>query len=146
MAFRFALAAVLKFRETMEQQAYLALERIQQEIAQGERRIHKCEERIAVAAKRRETELRRGIASIHLQGAYDEEQALQKQREALQAKLLELQVKHQECLKAYEETRQKREVLDDLRQRQLEAYRREQLKREQKMLDDIFLSRRKRSY
>lgn len=146
MAFRFALAAVLKFRETMEQQAYLALERIQQEIAQIERRIRKCEERIAVSAKRRETELRRGIASIHLQAAYDEEQALQKQRDALQAKLQELQVKRQECMKIYEEARQKREVLDDLRTRQLEAYRREQLKLQQKMLDDIFLSRRKRSY
>jgi flagellar export protein FliJ len=146
MAFRFALAAVLKFRETMEQQAYLALELIQQEIAQIQRRIRKCEERIAVAAKRRETELRRGIASIHLQAAYDEMLALQQQREALQAKLRELQVKHQECLKAYEEARQKREVLADLRTRQIEAYRREQLKREQKMLDDIFLSRRKRSY
>lgn len=146
MAFRFALAAVLKFRETMEQQAYLALERIQQEIAQIERRIHKCEERIAVSAKRRESELRRGIASVHLQAAYDEEMALQKQREALEAKLKELQVKRQECLKAYEVARQKREILHDLRTRQLAAYHREQLKREQKTLDDIFLSRRKRSY
>jgi len=145
MAFRFSLAAVLKFRESLEQQAYLALERIQQEIAQMERRIQKCEERLAVAVGRREKELRRGIASVHLQAAYDEELALQKQREAFLAKLQELLAKRQECLKAYEIARQKREILDDLRTRQFDAYHREQLKRQQKMLDDIFLSRRKRS-
>jgi len=146
MAFRFSLAAVLKFRESLEQQAYLALERIQQEIAQTERRIQKCEERLSQAAQRRLTELRRGIASVHLQSAYDEELALQKEREGLQAKLQELQVKRQECLKAYEWARQKREVLSDLRARQLNTYHREQIKNQQKMLDDIFLSRRKRSY
>jgi flagellar export protein FliJ len=146
MAFRFALAAVLKFRESLEQQAYLLLERIQQEIAQMERRIRKCEERLSVAAKRRETEMRRGIPSVHLQAAFDEEHALQKQREALQAKLQELQLKRQESLKVYEEARQKREVLDSLRTRQLDAYHREQVKRQQKMLDDIFLSRRRRSH
>lgn len=146
MAFRFSLAAVLKFRESMEQQAYLALERIQQEIAQTERRMQKCEERLALATQRRLTELRHGIASIHLQSAYDEELALQQQREALQAKLQELQLNRLECLKTYELARQKREVLSDLRARQLDVYHREQLKRQQKMLDDIFLSRRKRSY
>lgn len=146
MAFRFALAAVLKYRESLEQREYLALERIQQQIAQMERRLHKCEERQSAAAKRRETELGRGIPSIHLQAAYDEELALQKQREALQGKLQELRLTRQQCLKAYEQARQKREVLDDLRLRQLNAYRHEQAKRQQKMLDDIFLSRRKRSY
>ena len=146
MAFRFALAAVLKYRESLEQREYLALERIQQEIAQMERRLRKCEERQSVAAKRRETELGRGIPSIHLQAAYDEELALQKQREALQGKLQELRLTHQQCLKAYELARQKREVLDDLRMRQLNVYRHEQATRQQKMLDDVFLSRRKRSY
>jgi flagellar export protein FliJ len=146
MAFRFALAAVLRFRESIEQQEYLALERIQQEIAQAERRMLKCDERIAAATKRREAELARGVASIHLQSAYEETFALQKQREALQAMLQELQAKRQEQIKSYEVARQKREVLDELRTRQLDAYRREQATRQQKMLDDIFLSRRKRSY
>lgn len=144
MAFRFVLAAVLKYRESLEQREYLALERIQQEIAQMERRIRKCEEREYAAAKRREADLGRGLPSIHLQAAYEAELALQKQREEMQGKLQELQGKRQECLKAYEEARQKREVLDNLRLRQLDAYRRDQAKRQQIMLDDIFLSRRRR--
>lgn len=146
MAFRFSLAAVLKYRESLEQQEYLALERIQQEIAQAERKLHKCEERQAVAAKRREGELGRGIPSVHLQAAYDEEQALQKQRESLQAKLQELDGKRRETLKAYEIARQNREMFSDLRARQLEAWRHQQAKRQQNLLDDIFLSRRKRSH
>jgi flagellar export protein FliJ len=146
MAFRFALAAVLKFRESIEQQEYLALERIQQEIAQTQLRLLKCDERIAAATKRRDAELARGVASVYLQAAYDEVLALQKQRDALQAKLQALEVKRQEQIRSYEAARQKREVLDELRTRQLDAYRREQATRQQKMLDDIFLSRRKRSY
>ena len=146
MAFRFALAAVLKLREMIEQQEFLALERIQQEILQTERRIFKCEQRITAAAQRREAALMRGIASVHLQSAYEEQTGLQKQKEALQFELRELQVKRQERVRAYEVARQKREILDELRTRQLDAFRREQAKVQQKMLDDVFLSRRKRSY
>ena len=146
MAFRFALAAVLKYRESLEQREYLALERIQQEIAQMERRIRKCGERYSAAVKRREADLGRGIPSIHLQAAYDEELAIKKQQDDLQAKLQELQAKRQECMRAYEVARQKREVLHELRARQLYAYRREQAKREQNTLDDIFLSRRRRTH
>ncbi len=145
MAFRFPFAAVLNYRESLEQREYLALEKVQLEIAQQERRIQKCEERRAVAAKRREAELGRGIPSIHLQAAYEEELSLWRQHEELLAGLKELQAKRQECMKAYELARQKREILSELRTRQWDTYRREQAKREQIMLDDIFLSRRKRT-
>ena len=146
MAFRFTLAPVLKYREALEQREYLALEKIQLEIAQAERRLQKFEESWAAAAKRREGELRQGTPSIHLQAAYNQELFLQKQRDDLLLKLQELQAKRQQAMKAYERARQKREVLQELRARQLDVYQHEQAKREQRTLDDIFLSRHRRGH
>jgi flagellar export protein FliJ len=146
MAFEFKLAAVLRYRESVEQREYLALQRIQQEIAQTELQIHQTKEQCGAARKRRETELARGIASIHLQAVYEEELALEKHLDKLQAQLKELEGKRQQCLNTYQLARQKREILDHLRVRQLEAYRRAQAKRQQNTLDDIFLSRHRRSH
>ena len=145
MAFEFKLAAVLRYRESLEQREYLALQRIQQEITQLEAQIQRCQEQYAAARNRRETELARGIASIHLQAVYEEELALEKHLDKLQAQRKELEGRRQQCLKTYQLARQKREVLDRLRVRQLEAYRRAQAKRQQNTLDDLFLSRYRRS-
>jgi flagellar protein FliJ len=146
MAFRFALAAVLQYREALEQREYLALEKIQLEIAQAERRVQKLEESWSAAAKRREEELGRGTRSIHLQAAYNQELFFQKQRDDLLLKLQDLQAKRQQAMKAYELARQKREVLQELRTRAFDAYRHEQAKREQRTLDDLFLARHRRSH
>jgi len=145
MAFQFRLAAVLRYRESLEQREYLALQRIQMEIAQTEAQIQQCQERYTAARMHRETELARGIASIHLQAVCEEEFALEKHLEKLQAQRKALEGKRQQCLKTYQLARQKREVLDHLRMRQLDAYRRAQAKRQQNTLDDIFLSRYRRT-
>ena len=76
----------------------------------------------------------------------EQEFALEKQLDKLQAQLQELEGKRHECLKIYQLARQKRQVLDQLRVLLLEAYRREQAKRQQSTLDDIFLSRHWRSH
>jgi len=144
MAFRFTLAAVLKYRENLEQREYLALGRVQQEIVQVELELQQCEERRSEAARRRETETAFGIASVHLQEAYERERSLESQRDELEVKKRELKVKRQQCLKAYELARQKREVLEELRSRQLDAYVLDQSRRQQRQIDDLFLSRLKR--
>jgi flagellar export protein FliJ len=144
MAFRFTLDAVLKYRKNLEQREYLALGRAHQEIAQVELQLEQCEEWRVDHARRREAEATRGIASVHLQDAYEQERRMEKQRDELEAKRQELRVKLQQCLKAYELARQKREVLEELRSRQLQAYVLDQSRREQRRVDDMFLSRRKR--
>jgi flagellar export protein FliJ len=146
MAFHFTLAAVLKYRENIEQREYLVLQRIQQEIVQTEAQIRRFQEQYSAARQYRDTELARGIASIHLQAVYEQELSLEKQLDKLQAHLEQLEGKRHECLKIYQLARQKRQVLDHLRVRQLDAYRRAQAKRQQNTLDDIFLSRHWRSH
>jgi flagellar export protein FliJ len=143
MAFRFTLAAVLKYRKNLEQREYLALGRVQQEIAQAEAQLHECEQWLSEIANLRATETARGMAAVHLQDAYDREHTLVKQRDELQVRRQELKVKRHQCLKAYELARQKREILEKLRSQQLDAYVLNQSRREQRQVDDLFLSRLK---
>jgi len=145
MPFQFPLAAVLQYRKSLEEQEYLALERIHHEITGVEGQIARAEEWLVDARQSRASDLARGVASIHLQGAYDRELALERQRDSLQSQLRELKHKLQQHLKSYEVARQKREVLDELRHRQLDVYARHQAKRQQNVLDDLFLSRRRRT-
>jgi flagellar export protein FliJ len=144
MAFRFSLAAVLKYRKNLEQREYLALGRVQQEIAQVDAQLTRCEEWLAEITSLRAAETVRGIASVHLQDAYQRERGLEIQRDELQVKRQELQTKRLQCLKAYELARQKREILEELRNQQLNAYVLDQSRREQRQVDDMFLSRLKR--
>jgi flagellar export protein FliJ len=144
MSFRFSLAAVLKYRKNLEQREYLALGRVHQEIAQVEAQLSRCQERLSEITNLRAAETARGIASVHLQDAYQRERGFEMQRDELQVKLQELKIKKLQCLKAYELARQKREILDELRNQQLQAYALDQSRREQRQVDDLFLSRLKR--
>lgn len=144
MSFRFSLAGVLKLRENVERREYLALERIHMEIAYAEAQLRDVDEWRSVLAERRQAELAEGIPSIQLQGVFDQELALEHRRDTVKRNLEELVAKRQQHVKAYELARQKREMLDQLRARQLDAYLRNRAKREQSAIDDLFLSRRKR--
>ena len=145
MSFQFTLAAVLKYRKNLEQREYLALGRVHQEIAQVEVQLVRCEERLAEITNLRAAETARGIASVHLQDAYLRERGLEMQRDDLQVKQRELHVKRLQCLKAYELARQKREILEELRNQQLSDFLLDQSRREQRQVDDMFLSRLKRN-
>jgi flagellar export protein FliJ len=146
MAFRFTLAAVLKYRRNLEQREYLALGKVHQEIAQVEAQLSQCEEWLSETTNLRAAETTRGIASVHLQNAYERERGLEMQRDEVLVKRQDLRVKRVQCLKAYELARQKREILEDLRNQQLQAYVLDHARREQQQIDDIFLSRLKRRH
>ena len=145
MPFHFSLAAVLTYRESLEHREYIALEQIQQEIARTEAHALQVEEWRANAAQMRAAELSRGVRSIHLQQAYEYELALERYRNLLQDKLRELRNRLQQQLKSYEVARQKRRVLDELREHQFETYTRGQARRQQHLLDELFLARRRRT-
>lgn len=141
MAFRFSLSAVLKYRENIEQREYLALERVHQEIGRVEAQVRQIEQWCQAEAQRREAELSRGIPSVHLQSAVEQELELIRHRDLLHGRLRELHLKRKQHLKTYEQARQKREILEELRSRQLSTYERDQAKRQQNAVDDIFLAR-----
>ena len=146
MSFQFPLAAVLRYRESLEQREYLALEKIQQEIVRVQLRISKTENDCAVATQSRLAELTQGTRAAVVQSAYEYQRALEQQLEKLLALLQELKTKWRQQLACYEMARRNRETLEKLREKQLDAYRREQAKRAQAVIDDLFLSRRRRGH
>lgn len=145
MAFRFSLAAVLKYREALEQRELAALERVQAEIALLEVQIQTAADDLGRLERRRDQELHRGMPSVHLQDAIAQEHAVNHLSKQLTEKREEHKARRQELLRAYEEAHQKRELLDKLRARRFGQYSHEQAKSEQAAIDDLFLSRWNRS-
>jgi flagellar FliJ protein len=143
MPFRFSLAAVLRYREAIEQRELAALEAVQQEIARIEAAIERTEEELRTAGHGRNEALKRGMRSIQLQDALERELGLERYRTELTNKKQELAIKRLELFKIYDEARQKRELLEKLRDRKLGEYTRAQAKAEQATIDDLFLARRK---
>jgi flagellar export protein FliJ len=144
MSFHFPLAAVLRYRESMEQREHLALERLQQEIAKVEVRMRQIGEDRSAATQALLADLAQGTRAAEVQAAYAHQRALEQQHEALQTLSQELKKKWRQQLASYELARRNRETMENLRQKQLDAYSREQAKREQASIDDLFLMRRVR--
>ena len=144
MAFRFPLAVVLKLRESLEQQEYFILLKLQREIAELEAEIQKAEAAQSAAEAARRTELTQGMPAIHLQDFYAKALSWAQMREKLQLKLQELESRKQQQIKSYRTARQGREVLEKIRDRKLAEYERAKNHREQAWVDDVFLARFKR--
>lgn len=144
MAFRFSLAPVLIFRKLVEERTYAELGKIQQVIHQAETQRTQTLEWLSACVRNRETELSKGSSSIRLQSQYEQMLALEQRLALLDSQLQELHSKRNQCLHEYQQARRRREVLEELRKRQLNEYLRHEAKRQQSALDDLFLSRRKR--
>ena len=144
MAFRFSLAAVLKLRESLEKQEYSRLLILRKEITDIQNEIQASLEHELLAEENRKTELGRGMPASHLQDSYEKARALQQQREILKVTLKETEKRREEQLKRYQAARQGREMLEKIREQQYSEYLQEKNKKEQTLVDDLFLARLKR--
>jgi flagellar export protein FliJ len=142
MAFQFSLAPVLFFRRLVEERAYSQLEKIQQEILHVELQRGQTSDWLGLCVRNRETELAKGTSPFRLQSQYEEMLGLEQRMAMLELQLQQLRSKRTQCMKEYQEAKQRREVIEELRERQLHEYARREAKREQSALDDLFLSRR----
>src|ERR1700679_3576909 len=101
-------------------------------------RMRQIEEARATATQGFLTDLTRGTRAAEGQAAYEHQRALERQHEALETLSQELNKKWREEIVAYRLAWRNRETMENLRKRHLEAYRREQAKREQAVIDDLF--------
>jgi len=141
MPFRFSLASVLNIREKLEQRELLLLERRYAELATAQGKLWEVAQNIVRNHEQQADELKRGTTGFQLQMAIEEAKALEDRRLQLQKKLQEAQKALREQLENYRKARQKRDVLEELRQQQLDRYQREQGKIEQRERDELFLLR-----
>lgn len=141
MAFRFSLAAVLILRESIEEREFLELESIQRNIAGIKLQIEQAGQRERALAENRSGELVLGLPGGTLQCLYEQEEGSRQYRASLESQSLELESIRKQRTESYQKARRDRETLTTLQKRQLEEYRKRELRREQNTLDDIFLSR-----
>jgi len=141
MAFRFTLAAPLRLRQSMERREYLALEKIQSEIAATRLELTQAGQELLAEAEQFKREISGGVPAIHLHCWSQRIKSLEDRREQLQARLQRQEESRQQQLAVWVEARQKREILDKLREQQLRLYQRAEARREQILLDNFALLR-----
>jgi flagellar biosynthesis chaperone FliJ len=145
MAFRFPLAAVLRFRESIEQREERALQKIQLEMARVSHQIDQLTASIAKEQQAREQALKQAIPAVELQTMLWDAQAAVEKRNALVAALHALEQQRIQQMNVYQAAHRDHETLLNTAAEQRSAYELEQARAQQKFLDDIFIARRHRS-
>ena len=144
MPFRFPLAAVLLVRENAELREERALQKIQQEMAHVSRQIHELDAEIAGVHAARNQAMVDPIPAFQLHSILLRAEDAAKKRKPLHEQLLALLEDRNRQMKVYQAARRDHEALTDMLQKQRESYEQAQTRNAQKLLDDIYVARRRR--
>lgn len=145
MAFQFTLEAVLGYRRSLEEREQRRLESLlarRAALLQQVRQVHDNYRQLQAAIE--DTIERQATPAVEIHFALAQQHAMQQQQERLQSDLQALAAEVTKQTGLYRGARQKREVLESLRDAQLRSYRLEQRRREQASLDEMFLLRHAR--
>ena len=142
MPFRFALAPILRLRQSIERQRTLQLQeanlhvsRAQQEVAQLDRFLINTDQSDSAA-------LAAGCCAAELQFVVSLRRNLMAYREELLSDVRRLELVRQKALGEYHQAYRDREILESLRARQRHTYQQEQSRRQQQELDATHLLQR----
>jgi flagellar export protein FliJ len=141
MPFRFPLEAILHFRNSVEHQQELRLRAANQQVARIRHLSEQLERRVHDNEKQRSGQLGAGVTAAELQFSLLCESVLQQQIQELRRELVRVQALRDQQQRIYRQARREREILENLRERQLRAYQLESARRAQKEVDDLFLLR-----
>lgn len=141
MAFRFTLATVLRFRESVEKREELTLQRILLEMAQVRREIEQITSAIVAAHDTREQAMRNALPASHLHGMLHDVEAVVERRKKLLQALAALEQQHRLQATKYQAAHRDRQMLSDMKAKKRDVYEQERARATQKFLDDIFVAR-----
>ena len=142
MPFHFTLQAVLRLRMSYEQMEKLRLLAIIAAMIRAREEIAALENESRAARQQTQDRLRAGVLAGELQFENSSENVRLARKHAVELRLAELEKKQEAQRQAYRTARQKREILENLRQKQRDEYRRAQASREQQRVDESFLLHR----
>jgi flagellar export protein FliJ len=144
MAFRFTLASVLRVRESIERREELAFQRAEHEVARVQRRIDQITVELEKAGATREEALVQPTPACRLRQMQDEINTAIETKRALLEALVTLQQQRDLQKNLYQQAHRGRRMLTEMRQQQKDAYEQEEVRAQQRRLDDIFGARRYR--
>lgn len=142
MAYRFPLATLLRFRENLEHRSWLELQAANQQVQRAEVSLSQLERERMEWRTGRSSALDRGFQAAELEiwgepyyqrKRLDFEQSLRAAKQQAAAKLAE-----------FSRARRKRQVLENLYVQGKNIYDAERARREQALVDELFLLRRGR--
>jgi flagellar biosynthesis chaperone FliJ len=139
MAFRFALAPLLRLRQSLERQQAMRLSEASLAVARAQEMVSRMEVALAESARSGDAALRAGQSAAELQFALLARENMKAQRQKVQAEFQRLELERQRVAGEYRRAYQEREVLETLARRQHSVYVQEQLQREQRDLDASYL-------
>ena len=142
MAFRFSLQAVLRFRHSLEHHELMLLQSANQKVTavQGEiNAFEQCLQERAQAQQRGLVEQSFG-AELHFNGLCTT--TLENCKHALEKELAQLEKLRDLQYEVFRQARMQREIVESIRDSQMREYRIRKDRKEQRSLDDQFLSRR----
>lgn len=142
MPFHFSLQPILKLRLSYERLERLRLLGLVAVMVRVREEMAALEQESADARRRLQRTLGTGLAGVELQLEAACEKLRADRKQALEARLADLSQKHEKQRLIYLSARQKREILENLRDRKWEEYRREQNRREQRQVDEMYLLHR----
>jgi flagellar export protein FliJ len=145
MPFQFPLQDVLHFRQSIEHQQELRLRAANQQVARVQHLIEEADAQRQNLYVNRSQELSQGVSAAELQFGLLYEKDLLRQRKELEPQLAQSQQLRDQQREIFRRARQARETLESVRDRQLELYKKDAARREQRSLDDLFLLRREYS-
>lgn len=145
MAFHFRLQPLLRLRQSLEDRERLRLKLILSAINQLRLQCERLDQDVADTAQDLYQHLAAGMAAADVQLVRVRIVSSRRRKELLLQKMAAMTEQRNKQERAFREAQRKRKILERLRELQLDAYHREQARREQQRLDDEFGLRRARA-
>ena len=142
MPFRFALAPLLRLRQSIERQRTLALQAANLQVSRAQETLAQLDRFLSDSDQSDCAGLAAGRTAAELQFASVLRENMQHFREELQSDVRKLELERQKALGEYHKAYREREVLETIRARQRRVYQQEQLRRQQQELDGAYLLQR----
>jgi flagellar FliJ protein len=142
MPFRFALAPLLRLRQSIERQRTLALQAANLQVSRAQETLAQLDRFLSDSDQSDCAGLAAGRTAAELQFASVLRENMQHFREELQSDIRKLELERQKALGEYHRAYREREVLETIRARQRRVYQQEQLRRQQQELDGAYLLQR----
>lgn len=142
MAFRFALAPLLRLRQSIERQRTLQLQEANLRAFRAQEMLARLDRFLSDSSQHDAAEMSAGRTAAELQFASAYRENLQHYRRDLVSEIERLEVLRQKALSDYHRAYREREVLETLRVHQRRVYQQEQLRRQQQELDAAHLLQR----
>ena len=144
MAFHFPLATVLRVRAIIEEREERMLQRILFEITKTLEVIVRTDGEIAGSDASRRSDVLKPFLGSNIHASYGEVEELKLSRKDLEGKLEKLEQLRDKQLAVYRTARMNREMITDMRDEKRGVYDSDTARREQKALDDNYISRKGR--